>query len=80
MGMALTYARRYALVGIAVRTIWMRPIFVMDLARQHHQLRTASGAAAKARQWTGSPDRHGRRPTTPLVPELDRPWEYYIGR
>jgi len=37
MGAALTYARRYALltlVGLLARTIWMRPIFVMGLARK----------------------------------------------
>jgi hypothetical protein len=44
MGAALTYARRYALFtwsGLLARTIWMRLIFVMSLARQRHQLMNA---------------------------------------
>jgi ERF superfamily len=44
MAAALTYARRYALftvVGIAGKTIWMRPTFVMVLAPQRQKLKNA---------------------------------------
>ena len=79
MGAALTYARRYACSpwsASPARTIWMRLIFVMVLARQRRQLRTLAqaghGQPPVQQRKPGNGQRrhgmHGERPST-LEPE-----------
>ena len=99
MGAALTYARRYALftlVGIAGEDDLDAPDLCdgprsptpsADERSLKPRARTASGAAAKARQWTASPRHAWRAAEHPRARAIGRvagetvdcAWEHHIG-